>query len=279
VVESLDLDTLETVTCVRHDENQGANAARNTGLARTTGEYVALLDDDDYWEPTKVERQVAALETDPEAGVCFTGQRYVDGDGETVHVRTPATDGEFLRRLVDGANFGGFSAVLVDAAVVDAAGDLDERFPSWQDREWYYRLAERTEFVTVTEPLTVRRFAGQDQLTDDYERKRDVSYPLFLAEHRRTAATLGPDAVDRFEATFARTLAAAALQHDAYRDAARFALRAIRHDPTDVGAYGYLAVSLGGDHTYHLARTVKRAVNGVRARTAGGATGSAAGGD
>src|SRR5690242_15829202 len=49
--------------------NGGAASARNYGIERATGGLVALLDADDYWEPTKLERQVEVLRRHPEVGV------------------------------------------------------------------------------------------------------------------------------------------------------------------------------------------------------------------
>src|SRR5580700_8153945 len=42
------------VTCIRHDRNEGAAAARNTGVAAARGDYLAFLDSDDVWLPNKL---------------------------------------------------------------------------------------------------------------------------------------------------------------------------------------------------------------------------------
>lgn len=60
-------------------ENAGASTSRNIGVQAATGEYVAYLDSDDTWEPTKVERQLAAVHSrpDPSRVVCYT-QTIID---------------------------------------------------------------------------------------------------------------------------------------------------------------------------------------------------------
>jgi glycosyltransferase involved in cell wall biosynthesis len=53
-------------------QNGGPAVARNTGIRAATGEYIALLDDDDLWLPDKLEAQLAVLEGDREIGVVFS---------------------------------------------------------------------------------------------------------------------------------------------------------------------------------------------------------------
>ncbi|MFQ3665212.1 MAG: glycosyltransferase family 2 protein [Sphingomonadaceae bacterium] len=76
---------------IRQPRNLGVAHARNTGLEAARGRFVAYLDSDDRWLPAKLERQVAALSSDP-ACLCFTGFRRFREDPEVVgaQVRVPA---------------------------------------------------------------------------------------------------------------------------------------------------------------------------------------------
>ncbi|CAN5783385.1 hypothetical protein BH24ACI5_BH24ACI5_03140 [soil metagenome] len=74
-----------------HHENKGLSEARNTGLAAATGEYLALLDSDDLWEPDFLTSQMALLESRPEIDIVTGNARFLGGprDGQPV---TPLTD-------------------------------------------------------------------------------------------------------------------------------------------------------------------------------------------
>jgi glycosyltransferase involved in cell wall biosynthesis len=54
-----------------HRENGGIGPARNTGIEQVTGEFIALLDADDIWEPQKLAQQLALLEAEPEVAMVF----------------------------------------------------------------------------------------------------------------------------------------------------------------------------------------------------------------
>ena len=255
------LDGVDTggidVTLVRHEENRGAAAARNTGIDAARGRYVAFIDDDDVWLETKLERQVATMTSSgPNVGAVYTGQRYVD-DGRTTNVRTPTTSGDVTEAMLRGASLNPFSCMLVEASVIDAAGGVDVRFPSWQDREWYFRLSLHTEFAAVPEPLVVRRM-GHEQISGDYETKRDVSYPLLLKKHLDLAREYGCEGA--FRATLLRSLAGSAMGSGRYGDAVRHALAAVRYRPTYGLAWMTMAAAVGGPVTHELAKRVNRSV-------------------
>ena len=256
VVEGLDLD-LRDVRCLRHDRNRGANAARNTGIEAADGALVAFLDDDDRWTPTYLERAVGAFD-DPEVGLVTAGARVVDGAGSERGVYRPDFSADPMDDLLDGELVGSFSRFVVRRSALDRAGPLDEELPSWQDWDLQFRLAREWRFASIPEPLVVRRAGDHDQLTDDFEKRRNVSYPRLLARHRGAIARRGRDDERRFVSVLSRSLAASALQDGRYPSAVRYLLRALRHDPRARETYLYLAAALGGPLTYGPLKRLKR---------------------
>lgn len=63
---------------IEHDghKNRGACASRNAGICRAMGEYIALLDADDVWLSHKLERQVAIMDSHPEAAMVYGSSQY-----------------------------------------------------------------------------------------------------------------------------------------------------------------------------------------------------------
>jgi glycosyltransferase involved in cell wall biosynthesis len=264
-VERADTSGLDSVRVVRHEENRGASAARNTGVERARGEFVAFLDDDDYWRPTKVEKQVATFEAGADdLGFVYAGQEYVAADGRPTNYRVPETAGWVTRDLLRGAPLCPFSSAMVRHSAVADAGDIDEDLPSWQDRDWYIRLSETCAFAAVAEPLVVRRMDSHGQISDDYERKRDVTYPLFLRKHRPRARRYGAQYEHALVASTSRSLAQSALVAGHHRDAVRLLLRSVRHEPANVESYPALAVALGGSRACDAARRLKRFAERLR---------------
>jgi glycosyltransferase involved in cell wall biosynthesis len=258
MVADLPTHRLSGFHVLRHEENRGGNAARNTGIEAARGEFVAFLDDDDRWLPEKLEKQVAAFDrAGPEVGVVYTGAVVVDGDDEVVATYVRRARGDILPALVRGLTIRSFSRVLVRRDAIEAAGLPDERFPNWQDREWYIRLAAVSDFEPVPELLTVHTAADHVQITDGFEQKRDVALPLFLEKHRETAAVYGSIAERQFVSVLLWSTAWTGFTSGQRWDAVRMLLRSLRAWPLSTTAYFLLGLALAGPRVYRTLRELK----------------------
>lgn len=147
VVEGYDADY------VAFPENRGANAARTAGVARTSGEYVQLLDDDDRLRPEKLARQVDLLGSTPGVGVVYCGMTFEDGRRFDPD---PDARGDVLGRALAFDLYPCVtSTMLAERRLYDAVVPLADR-PGAQDLGLTVEFARRTRFEFVDAPLVVR---------------------------------------------------------------------------------------------------------------------------
>jgi len=118
---------------VVRQKNQGVSAARNRGAREGTGRHLAFLDQDDFWEPDFVERQLAALESRPECGLVYGDSWIVDAAGHRRGRRSAFlryAGGWVFDRLLDG-NFIPIESMVVRREVFEGLGGFDTTFPSF----------------------------------------------------------------------------------------------------------------------------------------------------
>ncbi|MGG6293246.1 glycosyltransferase [Leptolyngbya sp. AN02str] len=137
--------------------NQGASTARNTGIAKSTGEYLAFLDADDLWLPTKLENQVHLFERSPECGLVHTWLSLIDANGRrTGRTFQPTTEGHAWAQLVE-RNTIGCCSVMVRRECFDAAGVFDTSLRSAEDWDMWLRIAAQYPIGLVPKPLALYR--------------------------------------------------------------------------------------------------------------------------
>jgi glycosyltransferase involved in cell wall biosynthesis len=139
-------------------DNRGMSAARNAGIRKTRGTYVAFLDADDWWLPEKLLRQVELMQRRPEIGFCSTAARVVDGDGRELNLwRCPNGSTEILATLFaqNAAIAGGCSAVMVRKELFDRVGLFDETLGGFEDPDLWMRLAAVSGYACIDETLAV----------------------------------------------------------------------------------------------------------------------------
>lgn len=251
---SLPKEQLASANLIPHDENQGANVARNTGIDNASGNYLAFLDSDDEWKSEKIEAQVSKIRNNDGYGVSYTGVKNVDENGRLNGMKYATFEGDLTAELLKENMIGTLSSVLVSRDVIRRSGKLNPQLSSFQDWEWYLRLSKETNFMPVEEPLTIRHNEG-GQISTDFSRKQGTTYSILmdsLCEHARTEREQ-KIAISGLQ----QQVGYSALLNQQFSDARFFFLRSIVNNPANFKSYLYLLLS--GPHS-NIARRAKRAL-------------------
>jgi glycosyltransferase involved in cell wall biosynthesis len=129
------------VSYLPQTSNRGGAVARNVGIRRARGEFVAFLDSDDLWLPEKLERQIDGMRAaGSKCGLSYTWLRCVDDNGAQAMRIHPDIDGDCFERILVSNFIGSFSNLVVRRALLVEEGGLDEDFRSCQDWDLLIRL-------------------------------------------------------------------------------------------------------------------------------------------
>ena len=129
--------------------NSGAPAAKNTGIRTATGDFIALLDADDWWEPQKIERQLRVFGQNPGLGAVGCGVRQVDRLGRELLLEIrpqPVSQWQRNLRAIATRNLwvgGSQSGILARKTVFDEIGPFDESLGAAEDWDMWMRLVAR----------------------------------------------------------------------------------------------------------------------------------------
>ena len=138
----------------RHETNRHVSATRNTGIEHSRGEYVAFLDDDDEWLPTKLEKQVRLMNAAPDdVGLVYCWMDYFDGQGRKVSEVHPTLRGNVFDQVLDRQRLGNSSTLLVRTSVVKEMCGFDELLRRGNDGDFIRRVCLRYAVDLVPEVL------------------------------------------------------------------------------------------------------------------------------
>ena len=170
-------------------DNQGAHATLNAGLARCTGDLLAVLNSDDAFAPGRLTALVAALDADPAADIAASGLSFMDGSGATI--ANPWYQ-EALAFRRGGADLGvallngNFLMTTSNLLIRRAAWDLVGPFAALRyvhDLDWLLRaLALGRRVVRVDKDLLRYRIHASNTISEDHANVR-VEWALAAAAY------------------------------------------------------------------------------------------------
>ncbi len=193
----------ERIIYIRHQDNKGAAAARNTGIRYAKGEYIAFIDDDDVWLPAKLERLIDKISHLPEkVGVIYAWEEVRSRkDDSLMWMVTPKMKGNLKGEFLYGQKIGGIP-FLIRKECFDKVGLFDESLMAAQDWDMLKRIADYYEFDFVPEVLTIvyrhkeqistnlkNLIKGRERMIEKYK-DEFLKYPHVLATHYKRLGKL-----------------------------------------------------------------------------------------
>lgn len=166
---------------ISKEESRGGNYARNLGIKASKGMYCAFLDDDDYWLPSKIEKQVNLI-NEKGCGLVFCGRTLEIINDDSIKYKdiipNKSQQGNMSKKILYSICTT-TSCMLLRRQLLFQIGLFDEKLRFWQEYEMSIRIAQVSNFCFVNDCLTMYRVDNKDKnrLTNKYyEWRASVRY-------------------------------------------------------------------------------------------------------
>ncbi len=145
--------------------NKGVSTARNAGIKKASSDWIALLDSDDEWLPQKLEKQVEALNQNPELKFCHTEEIWIRNGVQVNPMKKHRKyGGHIFEKCLDMCRISP-SSVLFHKSLVEDAGVFDGELKVCEDYDLWLRITSQFPVLFLNEQL-VRKYGGHsDQLS------------------------------------------------------------------------------------------------------------------
>lgn len=149
-------------------ENQGASQARNTGINRASGKYIAVQDSDDISRPNRLQAQVLYMESHPDVGVLGGAYSVFPQSKEQVITKFGSDDYLNTFALLKASPFG-HSTVMIRKSVLDETGIRYDPTAKCDDFKLWMDLLDKTKFMNLPKVLVDYRWHGDNTSNQNKE--------------------------------------------------------------------------------------------------------------
>lgn len=179
---------------IKNETNLGINKNRNKVLSLSTGEYVAILDSDDYWiNNDKLSLQNEFLDHNKEYTLIGSNIIIVDEYGQTIKKIIYPSNHFLIKNLLLIKNLFCHSSVLYRKQDILNLGSYDESLPIWEDYDLWLKIGQTSKFANLYQYTTAYRKhatqsnadkikVGKDTQAFIIEKYKDSYHPYYLAK-------------------------------------------------------------------------------------------------
>ncbi len=139
-------------------KNQGQVIAKNRGIKRAKGKFIAFLDSDDIWEKDKLEYQVKRFEKNKNLGLCYTEAVLIDERSRVIGYRSANRNytGRCFEKLIEKNQITA-SSVMIKRECLNCIGIFDETLRTCENWDMWLRISLFFEIQYIPRPLTYYR--------------------------------------------------------------------------------------------------------------------------
>ncbi|MGI0107070.1 glycosyltransferase family 2 protein [Salinimicrobium sp. WS361] len=164
-------------------KNSGAAAARNYGIKHSKGDYISLLDSDDFYAPEFLEETFKGLSTaESSVGFSWTGVRYFEAGKSSENIWQPLRKENAYITFLHSLHIGTNSGITFKKEIFERVGYFNEALPAAEDTDFFLRLTQQFEYEIIPKILINIEKDNEDRLSKNFK-KVAMAYNIFLDQH------------------------------------------------------------------------------------------------
>jgi len=245
---------------VRLNGNRGAPFARNYGVKIANGQYISLLDSDDYYLPDKLALQVEALRTDSDAGLVYSNilEERNNIKGRIRYDPKTFESGYLFENILLRNIHCRLPTWLIKRECFLSIGGFDEELPMLQDRDFIVRFSCRYKLLVVPLPVAVVVFHKDTRISNASAEVKEYACNRVLNKISRLVeeGNHSPVLIKKMTSLYSFLIGKAYLAEGNFPKARYYFLKALSSNPLNYKVYPYLISSVNR-YLYYLMKKAK----------------------
>jgi glycosyltransferase involved in cell wall biosynthesis len=168
-IRSVNNQTYKNIETIIVTKGNNACEARNIGIQMSKGKYIAFLDDDDEWLPTKIEKQIQMLEhkTFKHVNLCVTWILDKRFGMQRINKTQNVINHDYVLKAF---NLQSTSAYMFRSSILKEIGGFDESLPSAHEYDLALTISKKSPIISICEPLVIQN-ETKGQISENWTRK------------------------------------------------------------------------------------------------------------